>query len=76
MNVTLSLEKEILRDARILAARRGASLTGMLREEIRHLVEADRGYERARRSALRRLARGTSLGGGPLPSREERHARG
>ena len=75
-NVTLTLDERVLREARILAAERGISLSALLRQELLRLVEAHRGYDKARATALRRLARGQSLGGGPMPRREELHDRG
>jgi hypothetical protein len=74
-NVTLTLDSELLREARVLAAEQGISLSALLRQELVRLVEAQRGYAKARGSALRRLARGQSLGGGVLPRREELHER-
>jgi plasmid stability protein len=69
-NFTLALDDETIRGARVLAARRGRSVSALLREEIRRLVNNDEAFRSARTAALRRLARGRSLGGGPLPPRE------
>jgi hypothetical protein len=74
-NITLTLDKETLREARVLAAQRGLSVSAFLRRELAGLVERQRGYAKARDAALRRLRRGQSLGGGKLPSREELHDR-
>jgi hypothetical protein len=74
-NITLTLDAETLREARVLAAQRGLSVSAFLRRELAGLVERQRGYAKARESALRRLRRGQSLGGGKLPSREELHDR-
>lgn len=74
-NITLSLDEDILREARVLAAREGLSVSALLRRELIHLVEQQRGYAKARNAALRRLSRGQSLGGGPLPEREDLHDR-
>lgn len=74
-NITLTLDEETLREARVLAAQRGLSVSAFLRRELAGLVERQRGYERARLAATRRLGRGQSLGGGKLPSREELHDR-
>ena len=74
-NITLSLDDEILREARILAAQQGLSVSAFLRRELSRLVEDQRGYRRAREAALKRLGHGTSLGGGTLPSREELYDR-
>lgn len=74
-NITLALDEEILREARILAAHRGLSVSGLLRRQLVHLIEDERGYAKARSSALRRLGRGQSLQAGKLPRREELHDR-
>mgnify|MGYP001558480874 CR=1 FL=1 len=74
-NITLTLDEETLREARVLAAERGLSVSAFLRLELAGLVERQRGYERAKASALRRLQRGHSLGGGRLPTRDELHDR-
>jgi hypothetical protein len=74
-NITLTLDEETLREARVLAAERGLSVSAFLRLELAGLVERQRGYERAKASALRRLQRGQSLGGGAAPARDELHDR-
>ena len=74
-NITLALDEETLREARVLAAQRGLSVSAFLRAELAGLVERQRGYAKAREAAVRRLRRGQSLGGGKLPSREELHDR-
>jgi hypothetical protein len=61
-NITLSLDEEILREARVLAAQKGVSVSAFLRQELSRLVEDQRGYAKAREAALRRLGRGQSLG--------------
>ena len=74
-NITLTLDDEILQEARVLAAKRGLSVSAFLRTELANLVERQRGYAKAREAALQRLRRGQSLGGGKLASREELHDR-
>jgi plasmid stability protein len=74
-NITLQLDEELLRRARVLAARRGRSVTALLRDELTRLVEEDAAFTAAREAAERRLRRGARLGGGPLPARQELHDR-
>jgi hypothetical protein len=69
-NVTLKLDEAILRDARILAAKRGQSLSAFLSDHLTEVVQQDKRYEEAKGRALARLAKGFHLGGTPL-SREE-----
>jgi 16S rRNA U516 pseudouridylate synthase RsuA-like enzyme len=51
-NITLALDEGILREARVLAAHQGLSVSGLLRRQLVHLVENERGYAKARTSAL------------------------
>lgn len=74
-NITLTLDDDLIHKARVLAARRNRSVSALLREELSRLVAEDEVYETAKRAALERLERGSHLGGGPLPSRDERHDR-
>ena len=74
-NITITLDEDIIRSAKVLAAKRGSSVSALLRTELERLVLADRAYEAAREVALRRLRRGSHLGGGTLPSRQELHDR-
>ena len=74
-NITLTLDEETLREARVLAAQRGLSISAFLRLELAGLVERQRGFDRAKASASKRLQRGHALGGGKLPAREELHDR-
>jgi hypothetical protein len=74
-NVTVSLSVQTIRKARILAAKRSTSISGLLAEQIESLVGEDEAYERAAVSAIARMKRGFHLGGGRLASREELHER-
>jgi hypothetical protein len=61
-NITLSLPEEDLREARVLAARRGTSVSQLLARMLRELVEQETGYSRARERSLTRLQNGMDLG--------------
>lgn len=74
-NLTVQLDEETVRKARILAARRSTSVSRLVGEEITRLVTEDDAYQRARQVALGHLERGFHLGGGPLPGRESLHDR-
>ena len=63
-NITLSLPEEELREARILAARRGTSVSQLLARMLSDLVEQETGYARARERSLARLRDGGDLGTG------------
>jgi len=74
-NVTVSLEREIVQKAKVLAARRSTSISGLLADQIIALVDDEDSYERAKRGALAALEHGFDMGGGPLPGRDELHER-
>ncbi len=73
-NLTVTLDRDLVRKLRILAARRDTSISGLLREELKRLVERSDRYERAMRGAIAALSRGYHLGGTPA-RREELHDR-
>ncbi len=75
-NITLSLEKDILKKAKLLAANRETSVSKLLAEELSRIVLQDDRYESAKRRALARLRKGFHLGGQILARREELHERG
>jgi hypothetical protein len=74
-NVTISLSRETLRKAKILAARRETSISGLLANQIEVLVGDEEAYERAERQALELLNQGFHLGGVIRATRDELHAR-
>jgi hypothetical protein len=74
-NVTVSLNQQTLCQAKILAARRGSSISGLLAEQIEILVGAEEAYERAERRAMALLDQGFHLGGVIRSSRDEWHER-
>lgn len=74
-NLTLRVEAGILRKARILAARRGTSVTRLVTESIEDMVKAADGYNLARRRARAFLLRGFPMGRTPRLSRDELHER-
>ena len=74
-NVTVSLTQETIRKAKILAARRGSSISGLLAEQIELLVGEDEAYERGRRQALALMDKGFHMGGMIRATRDEWHER-
>ena len=74
-NVTLKLDAGLLREARVLAAEEGRSLSALLAERLEALVRERRVYDRARRRALARLRDGLDLHWTPPRSRDELHER-
>jgi hypothetical protein len=70
-NITLRLNRRTLRKAKILAARRNTSISGLLAGQIEALVGEDDAYERARRRALALLDQGFHLGGRIVSTRDQ-----
>ena len=74
-NVTVSLTRQTLRKAKILAARRGSSISGLLAQQIEILIGEEEAYERAEQQALSLLDQGFHLGGVIQATRDEWHER-
>jgi hypothetical protein len=74
-NLTISLDRQTIRMAKILAARRSTSISGLLARQIEILVGEEETYERAERQAMSLLDQGFHLGGVIRASRDELHER-
>jgi hypothetical protein len=74
-NVTLKIEANLLKQARILAAQEGTSISALLAGRLEREVHERKGYHRARRRALARLRTGFDLNWAPPRSRDELHER-
>jgi hypothetical protein len=74
-NVTLKIEAELLKQARILAAEEGTSISALLAGRLEQEVRERKGYHQARRRALARLRTGFDLPWAPPRSRDELHER-
>jgi hypothetical protein len=74
-NITLKLDTEILREARILAAQEGLSASALLAAKLDEIVRQRKGYDRSRKRAVTRLRKGLDLGWTPPRSRDELHDR-
>lgn len=60
-NITLSLPKELLRKAKLLAVQRNTSVSGLLAETLREIVHNDDSYERAKLHHMGTLRTGFDL---------------
>jgi hypothetical protein len=74
-NITVRLNRRTLRKAKILAAKRNTSISGLLAAQIESLVGDDDAYEQAQRQALTLLDQGFHLGGQIEATRDEWHER-
>jgi len=74
-NVTITLDEETARWARVRAARRDTSVSKLLGEILRAEMHEEAQYEAARQSYLAQEPGIHRCEGAPLPSREELHDR-
>jgi hypothetical protein len=73
--VTLTIDADLLREARILAAQEGTSVSALIRERLEDLVMRNKHYESARGRAMARLKTGYDLQWTKPRSRDELHER-
>lgn len=74
-NITLKLDSALLREAKILAAEEGTSISALLAARLEQVVRERKTYDRARRRALARLREGMDLHWTPPRCRDELHER-
>jgi hypothetical protein len=74
-NITLSLEKELIKKGKIVAAKKETSISKMLGELLKEIVDKEDQYEAAKRNALQLLHQGFNLGGGITWKREDFYER-
>jgi hypothetical protein len=76
-NVTLSIPKNVLRKAKILAIQKNTSLSGLLTQTLIELVSEQESYEKAKQRNIKLLEKGLNLGtqGNITWNREDLHGR-
>lgn len=74
-NLTVSLDRQTIQRAKVIAARRSTSISRLLAHQIEILVGEEEAYERAERQALNLLDQGFHLGGVIRAGRDELHER-
>ena len=74
-NVTLKIDAELLREARILAAEENSSISALLADRLEQAVRERRGFQQARERAKARRRAGFDLGFTPPKSRDELYER-
>jgi predicted transcriptional regulator len=74
-NITLKMDKDLLRKVRVLAAEKDTSVSALLAQQLEKMVCDRDGYEQAKRRALATLKKGFDLGYKPPASRDELHER-
>lgn len=73
-NLTLQLDADVIRRARIVAAKRGTSVSALAAKQLIELVDEDERYEQARVRAAAILAKAAPRGGRGW-TRDELHDR-
>lgn len=74
-NITLAVEKSLLKRARALAAKQGSSVSAILAQELTRIAEREDGYRQAKQRALARLRSPLPLGGEKMANRDSLHDR-
>jgi len=72
-NITLSLDKDLIQQAKQLSALKSTSISKLLSEELERLVRDHKQYEQAKRRALAAMKRGFHMGGRITATRDELH---
>ena len=74
-NITVKLEADLAREAKILAAKRGTSVSRLVAEQLEQLVRGDKAYQSAMQRSLSRLRKGYDLQWQKPATRDEIHER-
>jgi hypothetical protein len=74
-NITIRLSRQTIQKARVLAAQRSTSISGLLTSQIEQLANSEDEYERAMRGALALMKEGFDLGGTHKLDRDALHER-
>jgi hypothetical protein len=74
-NITLSLDKDLIKRGKVIASKRDTSLNRLLSDFLKQIVDEEDYYEQCKRKALKILDNGYHLGGNINYTREELHER-
>jgi len=74
-NITLKLDRDLLRKVRVIAAEKDTSVSALLAEQLEKAVRDRDGYDDAKRRALARMKQASNLGYTPPASRDEFYER-
>jgi HSP90 family molecular chaperone len=74
-NITLRLSRQTLQKARVIAAQRSTSISGLLTSQIEQLANSEDEYEQAMQRAMARIEKGFHLGGTHKLDRDALHER-
>ena len=62
-NITVQVDEEVVEQARVIAARRGTSISALLAQQLCTLAAHDARYEHAKAHALEAMAEAADRGG-------------
>ena len=76
-NITLSIRKDLLKKARLIAVEHQTSLSGLLANYLEQIVTEEADYNEARTRQMQQMERGYDFGtaGSIIMDRESLHAR-
>ena len=74
-NITVTIDSELAHAAKVLAARRGTSLSRLVGEKLEELVNHDKAYKAAMKKAIADMDNAPALGFQKPASRDELHER-
>ena len=74
-NITLKLDRDLLREARILAAEQDTSISAIVATKLDEAVNARKSRDVSKMKSLARMRKGYHLGFNPPSSRDELHER-
>ena len=74
-NITLKLDRDLLREIRILAAEEDTSISELIAAKFRQEISEKKGGQKAKMRVLARMRRGYDLGFTPPASRDELYER-
>lgn len=74
-NVTVTLEEDVALWARVLAAKRNTSVSRLLGDLLKDMMEQEQKYGEAWHEYLSQEPLPLNRGGGPYPARDELHDR-
>ena len=74
-NITITLDKELIRTGKMIAAQKGTSLNRMLRQELERIIRNAKQYDTAKQKAIAAMTAGFHSGMDRYPSKNELHER-
>ena len=74
-NITLSLEKTLIKKGKIIASKKDTSLSRLLSDFLEQIINEEERYELSRKKAIQILNKGYHFGGEISCSRDELHER-